>query len=380
MAKPSISVVSTSPTSSAKLNVRQNVFNNKCMLAGISCAYFMHFLYYVLSPVFIDNFNGSLKVMYIDNSEMYDILYTINHVVLRSFKGMSLNGLFFVFFVAVIAKDQERYSQEDKRKTDWQYVKILLKNNRLFWVWLFIIIIISLGLDLFCYVFESLDGKHIIDSVWIGIHIVGVIIAIVSIDRFKGAYDKYTKPFFNRFGGGKIVDNISYGFKALILFILFTIQVVVLLDEGNLLEWCRILSMLVFGALQMVTLVLLRAIQSNDEYIRWSNKNNRKTILKWVYFRFLVFVNISDLLFVYIFGYQYYSQDKLQDPRIGLSYAVSFSGGAIFTICVAQIMISYAEFDYLFTNYTSETKLETEMSVSGKSNKNATTTFFTAIK
>lgn len=342
------------------------MFNDKFMLAGISCAYFIHFLGYILIPAVAEqDFDEMLNVMYIDNDE-YDMLYTINHVVLRTFKGMSLNGLFFIFFVSIIAKDQERYPKNVNRKSDWEYVKLLLHSHSKFWVLLFVFIIFVCVLDVIgqdlVQAFGDKDDKMIhdvIDVIWICIHGIGIAITIIYINLFKGAYKKYTKPFFDTFREGKIIDNISYGLKAFLLFIFFMVQVICLLDAGNELDWGRMLSMLGFGAFQMVTLVQLRSIQCNDEYIKWCKKchkfNNksikikRESSLKWVYFRFLIFVNISDLLFVYVYGEQYYGQSQLGDNRLSISYAMSFSSGAIFTICVSQLIISYAEFDYLLT-------------------------------
>ena len=60
---------------------------------------------------------------------------------------------------------------------------------------------------------------------------------------------------------------------------------------------------------------------------------------------------MTNLLYVYLFGKEYYTKDDLQYNTKRISYAMSFSSAAIFTISLSQLITSYAEFNHLLEKH-----------------------------
>eukprot|EP01084_Bolivina_argentea_P157460 274397_1 len=330
----------------SRMNLRKNRLFDRDILKAITCVYCVHFLSYVLYPaVHKDEFDSMLKILYID-APPYQGLYSINHIFLRTFVGMSLNGLFFVFLAGVVAKYKENYDISDSDSlSDWELVTKCVRKN---WKYFSIIIFVAILAAIFDLYSFSQDMDDVIDIFWIIINFIGILIGFQYRYLLKGAHRKHTIGWNNRFGSRKQVDNLSYGLRAVLLFLLFVVQLIFLLDTDNQPDWYRMISMLAFAIIQFFTLTKLRSVQTNDEYYnQWCKKENRERSLKWIYFRFLILVNVIDLLFAYIYSNQYYTVDKLESITKSVSYAMAFASVAIFTISLSQLVISYAKFDLL---------------------------------
>eukprot|EP01084_Bolivina_argentea_P266388 451812_1 len=346
---------------SAQLDVRKNVFNDKKILPAICCVYLIHLVSYIIIPARNENeFGIKLDNIYPQQkNHFFIVMYVINHGILRTFKGMVLSGLFFAFFTTIIASDQEIYSHDTNKLSDAAAVILLLKKNWCFFICALILGVLSIipaAYDIYINDTEP-DIFGYMPIIMIFINGIGALIVIWYMYLFTGAINKYTTPDKDTLlnGAGRNIDNKTYSFKAILLLILFVTQLITLLKstsngQDDYFLWLQMLSVFVFCALQFITLIQLRTLQSNDAYIRWSKKYNRKRNMIWFYFRFLTLINVADLIFVYVYPQQYYkainlySDDDNDDAKIRVSYAVSFASGAVFIISISQLTISYAEF------------------------------------
>mmetsp|Transcript_50182 Transcript_50182/g.79907 ORF Transcript_50182/g.79907 Transcript_50182/m.79907 type:complete len:665 (-) Transcript_50182:180-2174(-) len=353
---------SRSVETSVHWGLKSNVFGKKLMCCGICCAYCVHYLHYILLPAVAPReFREVLSVMYGGEGNWS---YLVNHQFLRTFQGMSLNGIFWVFFATLIARHHEKRPEDGNKLSEWQCVKHLLITHH--WVYAVMTVLwIACGVLDYYAVHLDRDTKTSINislsdmmSVWWTLlHLIGILMCARYIYLFSGAIKKYTDRKNSRFADGKTVDNISYAFKAVLLLILFGIQLIALLEEdvsesnvlnSNLLDWIRMMSIWMLTIFELVTLVQLRTMQCNDEYLDWCSKANRARNLRWRYFVFLILLNVIDLSYVYIYALHYYTNQRLEEPKARISYAMSFAGPAIITICVSQLIISNAEFHYAF--------------------------------
>eukprot|EP01084_Bolivina_argentea_P297452 512445_1 len=277
---------------SASIAAAQPIFNDTIIKGTLAGCYLVQFILSIGNPIVTTNsFNILLEIVYQDN----DILYKINHLILRTFVIMSLISVFFILMIELT----------DRQMMSVNYYKIIHSCKYYGGIYL-MLITPSIALEIFWVrdVYAYLD--MIINGIWIAIN--GI---------------KKSNTFYHSSPSAPLK---AFVFEALFLLVLSVVYITHLLiqiisNKTIKLDCIRQLCIMILLVFQFIMLIRIKQIQKLGRlYLK-----RIKKIKMMEFYKLMSSLLVYNIIYVFVFVYQYFERTDYQNTKDKKYIANAFS-------------------------------------------------------
>eukprot|EP01084_Bolivina_argentea_P297453 512449_1 len=297
---------------SASIAAAQPIFNDTIIKGTLAGCYLVQFILSIGNPIVTTNsFNILLEIVYQDN----DILYKINHLILRTFVIMSLISVFFILMIELT----------DRQMMSVNYYKIIHSCKYYGGIYL-MLITPSIALEIFWVrdVYAYLD--MIINGIWIAINGIACVFLFAFIVYFSAVYHKTKKKSNTFYHSSPSAPLKAFVFEALFLLVLSVVYITHLLiqiisNKTIKLDCIRQLCIMILLVFQFIMLIRIKQIQKLGRlYLK-----RIKKIKMMEFYKLMSSLLVYNIIYVFVFVYQYFERTDYQNTKDKKYIANAFS-------------------------------------------------------